>query len=596
MVKQYVGARYVPKFASPVEWAADTSYEALTIVTFNNASYTSKVPVPPTIGNPANNPQYWALTGNYNAQVEQYRQETATVRNNLNAEITNRENADTALQGQMEQYRQESENVKINYSKCFNTAANMIADTSLTEGMIVKTLGYKKIADNGGAFYKIYNTKEQNSEHYENLSNGKYALLIPNGYITPEMFGAYGDGTTDDSQYFINCLTVLKTGNTKTLILNNTYKLATTFEFDFGWGHYSIYGNGILTITAPITFKNINDSYFRLILANGGNNNVDEFLLTFKSFQFSILDLHAYDNTSTAFRINTKSSWSTLKVIGHNNKRLLYHGNSETLSYAFGTYSDIFDCEPEYPIHFEYSNDITILHYENFINDSTQTKYSLEFNKCRMINMVSCAIGGVCNTLLHIKSSHININYLFMVGEVYSGDLVNGLTAEGGDTILQIDKCVMNYLNKGIHVKLNNTRSDYFQLGVVQLEGTTTPITVENWLPECVNSLMLPITGFTPTLSDNFVSDELNTYVINHSLVIQGQFHTTAEIPSYTQIFKNLREPCYTTNMLAFSSDGILYPLFINGGSNYIQNRKTIPNNTTLTVNISYPLINTQRS
>ena len=119
MVKQYVGARYVPKFASPVDWAPSTSYEALTIVTFNNASYTSKVPVPPTVGNPANNPQYWALTGNYNAQVEQYRQETetisagltketkdrtsadTTITNNLNTEITNRKNADSNLQNQL---------------------------------------------------------------------------------------------------------------------------------------------------------------------------------------------------------------------------------------------------------------------------------------------------------------------------------------------------------------------------------------------------------------------------------------------------------------------------------------------------------------
>ena len=95
MVKQYVGARYVPKFASPVEWAADTSYEALTIVTFNNASYTSKVPVPPTVGNPANNPQYWALTGNYNAQVEQYRQDIDKVQKEINAnsnKITNLSN------------------------------------------------------------------------------------------------------------------------------------------------------------------------------------------------------------------------------------------------------------------------------------------------------------------------------------------------------------------------------------------------------------------------------------------------------------------------------------------------------------------------
>lgn len=98
MVKQYVGARYVPKFASPVEWASDTSYEALTIVTFNNASYTSKIPVPPTVGNPANNPKYWALTGNYNAQVEEYRQETVNVKNSINEEVSNRENADNILQ------------------------------------------------------------------------------------------------------------------------------------------------------------------------------------------------------------------------------------------------------------------------------------------------------------------------------------------------------------------------------------------------------------------------------------------------------------------------------------------------------------------
>lgn len=106
MVKQYVGARYVPKFASPIEWAADTSYEALTIVTFNNASYTSKVPVPPTVGNPANNPLYWALTGNYNAQVEQYREETVNYNNDV------------------QQYKSETYNVKIALDELAATVAN----------------------------------------------------------------------------------------------------------------------------------------------------------------------------------------------------------------------------------------------------------------------------------------------------------------------------------------------------------------------------------------------------------------------------------------------------------------------------------------
>lgn len=75
-IRNYVGARYVPKFADPVEWQTNTSYEAMVIVTYNNASYTSKVPVPPTVGNPAENSTYWVLTGNYNAQVEEYRKAT----------------------------------------------------------------------------------------------------------------------------------------------------------------------------------------------------------------------------------------------------------------------------------------------------------------------------------------------------------------------------------------------------------------------------------------------------------------------------------------------------------------------------------------
>lgn len=72
--RQYVGARYVPKFAEPIGWVKENSYEALTIVTYLNNSYTSKKPVPANTD--ITNEEYWAVTGNYNAQVEQYRQET----------------------------------------------------------------------------------------------------------------------------------------------------------------------------------------------------------------------------------------------------------------------------------------------------------------------------------------------------------------------------------------------------------------------------------------------------------------------------------------------------------------------------------------
>lgn len=70
---EYTGMRYVPVFADPPEWSSANSYEPLEIVIHEGNSYTSKTFVP--VGIDISDPQYWALTGNYNAQVEQYRQE-----------------------------------------------------------------------------------------------------------------------------------------------------------------------------------------------------------------------------------------------------------------------------------------------------------------------------------------------------------------------------------------------------------------------------------------------------------------------------------------------------------------------------------------
>lgn len=70
---EYTGMRYVPVFADPPEWSSANTYEPLEIVIHEGNSYTSKTFVP--VGIDISNSAYWALTGNYNAQVEQYRQE-----------------------------------------------------------------------------------------------------------------------------------------------------------------------------------------------------------------------------------------------------------------------------------------------------------------------------------------------------------------------------------------------------------------------------------------------------------------------------------------------------------------------------------------
>ena len=73
--RQYIGARYVPIFDG--EWDNTKSYEPLVIVSYQGNSYTSRTYVP--VGVAIDNDLYWALTGNYNAQVEAYRQEVQAV-------------------------------------------------------------------------------------------------------------------------------------------------------------------------------------------------------------------------------------------------------------------------------------------------------------------------------------------------------------------------------------------------------------------------------------------------------------------------------------------------------------------------------------
>lgn len=97
-VLQYIGARYVPKVFNDgqggMEWKANTYYEPLTIVTYNNTSYISRGPVAASVGNPAVNGAYWAETGNYNAYVKELAESIEEVR----ASVGNlSDNADTAF-------------------------------------------------------------------------------------------------------------------------------------------------------------------------------------------------------------------------------------------------------------------------------------------------------------------------------------------------------------------------------------------------------------------------------------------------------------------------------------------------------------------
>lgn len=85
--RQYIGARYVPIFGRKDEdsiiWDNTGPYEPLTIVLYQGNSYTSRQFVPEGVD--IDNEDYWAETGNYNAQVEQYRLEVMTFNDRIEA-------------------------------------------------------------------------------------------------------------------------------------------------------------------------------------------------------------------------------------------------------------------------------------------------------------------------------------------------------------------------------------------------------------------------------------------------------------------------------------------------------------------------------
>jgi hypothetical protein len=79
----------------------------------------------------------------------------------------------------------------------YDTLTLMKADTELSDGMYALTGGYYSVNDGGGALYRISETEP--TAHCETLTNGLYAELIVDGFVTPVMFGAKCDGVTDDT-------------------------------------------------------------------------------------------------------------------------------------------------------------------------------------------------------------------------------------------------------------------------------------------------------------------------------------------------------------------------------------------------------------
>jgi len=160
---------------------------------------------------------------------------------------------DGTLQAIIEAYLQP------NVTWTFDTVADMKQSTTLIAGTYARTLGFYSVGDNGGATYRISDTGTANERDVIAVGD-VYAILANTDYVTAEMFGAKGDGNTDDA----DALTafVANTVTDKRLKAGATYKISSNKLFRLNSG-VTLDGNGA-TIQKTSTSENSKATIFYL--------------------------------------------------------------------------------------------------------------------------------------------------------------------------------------------------------------------------------------------------------------------------------------------------------------------------------------------
>lgn len=117
----------------------------------------------------------------------------------------------------------------------YDNVASMKQSTNLINGSYAKTLGYYAKNDGGKALYKVRTKTNDdvidNASIIQLLDNTLIAELIPNNNINLEVFGAKGNGTDDDTQYFKKLIQYNESkGNKYTISGINNYLITETLN------------------------------------------------------------------------------------------------------------------------------------------------------------------------------------------------------------------------------------------------------------------------------------------------------------------------------------------------------------------------------
>lgn len=239
-----------------VPWDASREYQIYSIVEYQGQNYIAIQNVP--VGAMITDTGYWTPSNTIIAQI------------NAIGNVVN--------------------DMRYNSYKIYENVADMKADTYITDGEHIDTLGY--YAENDGGAVSYFITATEPAGYYELLDNGLYAEMIVPDTVTPEMFGAVGDGVTDDTTAMLKAAetsNVLSLGKGKTYLIYEGPVMPEGFTMEM---------NGATVITDTITdvytnsWKNFKTTDINVLEYAGAGN------ITIKNGTFSgqqILLMHSHD-------------------------------------------------------------------------------------------------------------------------------------------------------------------------------------------------------------------------------------------------------------------------------------------------------------
>lgn len=564
----YTGARYVPLFADPAEWSSANAYEPLTIVIHEGNSYTSKTFVP--VGVDISNEQYWALTGNYNAQVEGYRKEVRELSKRVKQRLIT---VDTI-------------NELRNYD-------------DLTVGYYIMTGGYYFVNDGGESLYYIdYTTSGDIDDGGSTIIVGNVACRLINKEVNVKQFGAHGDGVSDDLVYIQNAVNYSNSVffPQATYIISGVIKLKSdTSLIGEGATIKNINNKEYDVQSSPMIYcANINNILIKNIQFNGNKNNLSSTNddPTFSYYGIYILDCKNVEIVNCKFYDIKQSSinivagvaessqiyvhncvfndnWSALIITESPTNNVFFYNNTvnNCQEHGFTTYKgcyDIYvnnntitncglrtaDAEPGpglynygscirfmdshncvasnnyvenarfYPLRITFNNDASLSYNNKFIGN-TVVSGSRKGDKA----------GGIeCSGTNNVVSNNIVRDFtLDLLTAIVVNNNLNNIT----DNI--IDNCYNGISLNGNSLNVvNNILNNINNYGIFNTTNTNTINLANNIINSGVRKITLQTDTKNAVLNSNNYGDDINGFVYygySKPIKIDGLYYST-EIPT----------------------------------------------------------------